>query len=169
MKDTRRNFLQKISLAGAIIPLVNIESQAKYEGKKLRVALVGLGSYATNNLLPGILKSQMCELAGIVTGTPAKKIAWVAKHNLLEKNCYNYENFDEIKNNPDIDAVYIVLPNSMHKESFHGTNFSRPGNLFLPTPACRRCKWKGSYNPNPWRSWRHLSCAGIWDIRCSKK
>ena len=116
MKDTRRNFLQKISLASAVIPLVNIESQAKYEGKKLRVALVGLGSYATNNLLPGIQKSQMCELAGIVTGTPAKKAAWMAKHNLLEKNCYNYENFDEIKNNPDIDAVYIVLPNSMHKE-----------------------------------------------------
>ena len=121
MKNSRRNFLQKLSLATAILPMANIESQAKsyntkYEGKKLRVALIGLGAYATNNLLPGIKNSQMCELAGIVTGTPAKKAAWQAKHNLAEKNCYNYENFDEIKNNADIDAVYIVLPNSMHKE-----------------------------------------------------
>lgn len=116
MKNSRRRFLQKISLASAIIPLATINTEAKYEGKKLRVALIGLGSYATNNLLPGIQKSQMCELTGIVTGTPSKKETWKAKHSLLEKNCYNYENFDEIKNNPDIDAVYVVLPNSMHKE-----------------------------------------------------
>ncbi len=119
MEKSRRKFLQKMSL-GAVIPftnmetVTNIEKKVQYEGKKLRIALCGLGSYATNQLLPGIQKSQMCELVGIVTGTPAKKEAWKAKHNLLEKNCYNYENFDEIKNNPDIDAVYIVLPNSMH-------------------------------------------------------
>jgi predicted dehydrogenase len=116
MEKSRRKFLQKLSLATAILPLAKIENTKKYEGKKLRVALMGLGAYATNNLLPGLQKSQMCELAGIVTGTPAKKAAWMEKHNLLEKNCYNYENFDEIKNNPDIDAVYVVLPNSMHKE-----------------------------------------------------
>jgi predicted dehydrogenase len=122
MENSRRKFLQKISMATAVIPFTNmetvskIENNIKYEGKKLRVALCGLGAYATNNLLPGLQKSQMCELAGIVTGTPAKKEAWKAKHNLPEKNCYNYENFDSIKDNPDIDAVYIVLPNSMHKE-----------------------------------------------------
>ena len=33
-----------------------------------------------------------------------------------EKNIYNYENFDEIVNNKEIDIVYVVLPNSMHKE-----------------------------------------------------
>ena len=35
---------------------------------------------------------------------------------MSEKNIYNYENFDSISSNPDIDIVYIVLPNSMHKE-----------------------------------------------------
>ena len=29
---------------------------------------------------------------------------------------YNYENYDAIAKNPDIDAVYIALPNSMHAE-----------------------------------------------------
>ncbi len=29
---------------------------------------------------------------------------------------YNYQNFDEIGNNKDIDVVYVVLPNAMHKE-----------------------------------------------------
>jgi predicted dehydrogenase len=116
MENSRRKFLQKISLITAILPISNAKTFAKTEGKKLRIALVGLGSYATNQLLPGIQKSNLCELAGIVTGTPSKKANWMAKHNLPEKNCYSYENFDEIKNNPEIDAVYIVLPNSMHKE-----------------------------------------------------
>jgi predicted dehydrogenase len=120
MENSRRKFLQKMSMASAVIPfanmetLANIKSNIKYEGKKLRIALCGLGSYATNQLLPGIQKSQMCELVGIVTGSPTKKEIWKTKYNLLEKDCYNYDNFDEIKNNPDIDAVYIVLPNSMH-------------------------------------------------------
>ena len=30
------------------------------------------------------------------------------------KNCYNYENFDQMKNNPDIDAVYVITPNGLH-------------------------------------------------------
>ncbi|MCC9138269.1 Gfo/Idh/MocA family protein, partial [Pontibacter silvestris] len=38
------------------------------------------------------------------------------KYNIPEKNIYNYENFDQIADNPDIDIVYVVLPNSMHAE-----------------------------------------------------
>ena len=29
---------------------------------------------------------------------------------------YNHDNFDQIRNNPDIDIVYVVLPNAMHAE-----------------------------------------------------
>ena len=71
---------------------------------------------ATNQLAPGILKSKNCELTGIVTGSPEKAAAWKAKYNLLDKNIYNYQNFDTIAQNPDIDVVYVVLPNSMHHE-----------------------------------------------------
>lgn len=31
---------------------------------------------------------------------------------MLEKNLYSYKTFDEIKNNPEIEIVYIVLPNA---------------------------------------------------------
>jgi predicted dehydrogenase len=54
-------------------------------------------------------------LVGIISGTPSKITAWQAKYNIPEKNCYNYENYDNIKNNPDIDAVYIITPNALHK------------------------------------------------------
>ncbi|MET0573589.1 MAG: Gfo/Idh/MocA family oxidoreductase [Pedobacter agri] len=32
----------------------------------------------------------------------------------LKKNCYNYDNFDQVKNNPDIDAIYVITPNALH-------------------------------------------------------
>ena len=35
---------------------------------------------------------------------------------LNPKNIYNYENYDSIKNNPEVDVIYIVLPNGMHAE-----------------------------------------------------
>ena len=41
---------------------------------------------------------------------------WKKKYNIPGKNVYNYENFDTIRDNPDIDIVYVVLPNAMHAE-----------------------------------------------------
>ncbi len=89
------------------------ETQSK---KKLGVALVGLGNYSRGQLAPALQETENCYLAGIVSGTPSKIQTWKEKYNIPDKNIYNYENFDSIKDNPDIDIVYVVLPNSMHAE-----------------------------------------------------
>ncbi|MEI7734742.1 MAG: Gfo/Idh/MocA family oxidoreductase [Ferruginibacter sp.] len=123
-KLPRRSFLQHTGIgagaaAAAMILPAFIPAEAKktipYTGKKLNVALVGLGNYATY-LAEGIESCQYCTLAGIVTGHPEKAAQWKKKYNLSDKNIYNYQNFDEIVHNKDIDLIYIVLPNSMHKE-----------------------------------------------------
>ena len=85
-------------------------------GKKLGVALVGLGKYSTEELGPALQKTKLCSLAGIVTGTPAKAEQWKKKYNIPDGNVYNYQNFEEIANNPAIDIIYVVLPNPMHEE-----------------------------------------------------
>jgi predicted dehydrogenase len=83
-------------------------------GKKLGVALLGLGDYATQQLAPALQHTKHCRLAGIVTGMAAKIPEWKRKYNLPDKNIYNYDDYNAIKNNPDIDIVYIVLPNNLH-------------------------------------------------------
>jgi predicted dehydrogenase len=83
---------------------------------KLGVALVGLGNYTEGQLAPALQQTAHCYLAGIVTGTPAKAAAWKEKYNIPDENIYNYNNYDTIKDNPDIDIIYVVLPNSMHAE-----------------------------------------------------
>lgn len=84
--------------------------------ERLGVALVGLGYYSTDLLAPALQNTKHCYLAGIVTGTPSKAESWKKKYKIPEKNIYNYQNFDKIADNPDIDVVYVVLPPSMHKE-----------------------------------------------------
>ncbi len=121
---SRRSFLEKFSVGvGATtvaVTLPSIFNLAKagnkfYDGKKLNVALCGLGNYA-DALEYGLELSQYCRLAGIVTGHPAKAEDWKKKYNIPDKNIYNYQNFDTIVKNKDIDLVYVVLPNALHKE-----------------------------------------------------
>ncbi len=84
--------------------------------RKLGIALVGLGKYSEGELAPALEETKFCRLAGIVTGTPEKADKWKSKYNIPDKNVYSYETFDRIADNPDIDIVYVVLPNAMHAE-----------------------------------------------------
>ncbi len=83
---------------------------------KLGIALVGLGKYSTGQLGPALKETKHCYLAGIVTGSPVKAVEWQKQYNIPDANVYDYDNFDFIRNNDEIDIVYVVLPNSMHEE-----------------------------------------------------
>lgn len=45
---------------------------------------------------------KIAKLTGVISGTPSKIKDWQSKCSIPEKNCYNYENFDAIKDNPHI-------------------------------------------------------------------
>lgn len=115
---SRRKFLYNVAVgAGALtIGPSWLTLAAGQPAKKLGIALVGLGMYSTGQLAPALQHTEHCYLAGIVTGTPAKAEAWSKKYNIPAQNIYNYQNFDSIKDNPDIDIVYVVLPVALHKE-----------------------------------------------------
>ncbi|HEY0434291.1 MAG TPA: Gfo/Idh/MocA family oxidoreductase [Chitinophagaceae bacterium] len=118
-KIPRRAFVRDLAFATvATYPAISILSKrmASKEKEKLGVALVGLGSYATHELAPALIETKKCYLAGIVTGTPSKAAAWASKYNLADENIYDYQNFDKIASNKNIDIIYVVLPVSMHKE-----------------------------------------------------
>jgi len=121
--NSRRKFLQKLTLSAAALPLFSGGNalyaadtpQNMQDGRVLRVAIMGLGSYGTRvaNAMQSSTKSR---LVGVVSGSPDKVKEWQEKFGIPEKNCYTYENFDQIKDNPDIDAVYVITPNALHHE-----------------------------------------------------
>jgi len=115
----RREFIQHAAagVAGlAVSQYAFSNSLLQKKKEKLGVALVGLGYYSTDLLAPALQLTQHCYLAGVVTGTPAKAEKWKQTYRLPDKNIYNYQNFDSLANNPEIDVVYVVLPPSMHAE-----------------------------------------------------
>ena len=121
--NSRRRFLQKLTASAVALPFLPLYGSASienlynelYDGPVLRVAILGLGSYGTR-VAEAMQSSVKAKLVGAISGTPSKLTAWQTKYNIPEKNCYNYENFDAIKDNPDIDAVYVITPNGLHKD-----------------------------------------------------
>ncbi|MEJ7769111.1 MAG: Gfo/Idh/MocA family oxidoreductase [Chitinophagaceae bacterium] len=121
--NSRLNFLQKITASSgalAILPrqgFANLEDNDTqlYQGPMLRVAILGLGSYGSR-VADAMQTCTKAKLVGAISGTPAKIKDWQSKYNIPEKNCYNYQNYNQIKDNPDIDAVYIITPNGLHRE-----------------------------------------------------
>lgn len=123
--NTRRAFLQKLTLSGLGLPLTTIAASplvstlascaatSTPDGPVLRVALMGLGSYASR-VADAMKDCKRAKLVGLISGTPAKVKDWQKKWDIPDANCYNYENFDNIRNNPNIDAVYIITPNAQH-------------------------------------------------------
>jgi len=104
------------AIATPMLKLGTSSAPGQDSSRKLGFALLGLGSLSTNQIAPGLQTTKFCRLAGVVTGTPAKEKIWADKYNLPSKNIYNYENFDKIADNPDIDVVYVVTPNARHAE-----------------------------------------------------
>ncbi|UOE50662.1 Gfo/Idh/MocA family oxidoreductase [Mucilaginibacter sp. SMC90] len=121
--NSRRDFLQKLGLSALALQLAPYSGWAEginkaekpYDGPILRVAIMGLGGYGTR-VADAMQSCTKAKLVGVISGTPSKVKNWQSKYGIPEKNCYNYENFDNIKNNPDIDAVYVITPNGLHRD-----------------------------------------------------
>ncbi|HEX8313911.1 MAG TPA: Gfo/Idh/MocA family oxidoreductase [Flavisolibacter sp.] len=118
---SRRNFLQKLTVPFVTMRFLQAtksigchnENNSHFEGPVLRVAIMGLGGYGTR-VANAMQDCKRAKLVGAISGTPSKLKDWQSKYGIPEKNCYNYETFDAIKSNPDIDAVYIITPNALH-------------------------------------------------------
>ncbi len=116
-RSSRREFVGQLSLAAAAaLALPRGLRAASGGGKKLGVALVGLGGYSGGQLAPALQRTEFCELKGLVSGTPSKLVSWREKYGVPEKNCYSYESMDRIVDNPEIDIVYVVTPPGTHKD-----------------------------------------------------
>ena len=103
-------------LAAGAAPAFVSHARADEPNKKLGMAVVGLGGYATRSVGPEIAACQHVRLAGVVTGDAEKGRSWAKEHGFEQDAIYSYENFDTIASDDRIDFVHIALPNSMHAE-----------------------------------------------------
>ncbi len=85
-------------------------------GERVGFAVVGLGRLALKEVLPAFGETKKSRLVALVSGTPDKAARIAAEYGVRPEAVYDYAGFDRIRDNPEIKAVYIILPNSMHKD-----------------------------------------------------
>jgi predicted dehydrogenase len=121
---TRRRFIKEAGqglLAANLSGTLLKDAQAEVKvpdppGRKLGWAIVGLGNLAINQILPAFAKCEKSKPVAFVSGHADKANKLALRYGVNPKNIYNYENYDSIKNNSEVDVIYIVLPNGMHAE-----------------------------------------------------
>jgi predicted dehydrogenase len=84
--------------------------------KRVGFALVGLGKLTLEELLPAFAHCKLSRPAALVSGDRSKAEQTAKKYGIEPAHLYDYSTFDRLRDDPTVDVVYVVLPNSMHAE-----------------------------------------------------
>jgi predicted dehydrogenase len=79
-------------------------------------AVVALGRLSVEQILPAFAQSKKCKVTALCSGSPDKMKSIAARYGVPETSLYDYDSFDKIAQNEAVQVIYIVLPNSMHKD-----------------------------------------------------
>jgi predicted dehydrogenase len=119
MRLNRREFsrLAGIASLSPFVPSLTPFGAAQETGeRRIRWCIVGLGRISMDHFMPGLKLSQTGRITALVSGHRDKAEKQAAMYGVPDSAIYSYENYDAIRDNKEIDAVYIALPNSMHAE-----------------------------------------------------
>jgi len=114
MNFTRRDFnrIAGLTALSQLTPATKAQSQ----NRSIGWCMVGLGRISMQHFMPGLKDTQKGKLTALVSGHRDKAEQQAAQYGVPKSSIYSYENYDAIRDNKEIDAVYIALPNSMHAE-----------------------------------------------------
>src|SRR5260370_38841233 len=111
MNFTRRGLVQALGGAAAISSLA---PKGHAQQRKIGYCMVGLGRISMQHFMPACKMSERSQVTALVSGHRDKAEKMAAEYNVPPGSIYSYDNYDEIVNNKQIDAVYIALPNRLH-------------------------------------------------------
>ncbi|MGB9070478.1 MAG: Gfo/Idh/MocA family oxidoreductase, partial [Candidatus Acidiferrales bacterium] len=96
------------------MPRTNETNHRNKSNNKVRYAVVGLGYISQAALLPAFQHARRnSELAALVSSDPAKLKKIARTYGV--RRTYSYEQYADCLQSGEIDAVYIGLPNHMHR------------------------------------------------------
>jgi predicted dehydrogenase len=79
--------------------------------KKIRYAVVAGGQISQQAFMPGVGRTNNSELAALVTGDPVKADRLAKLYGI---KAWSYEQYGDLLQSGEIDAVYIATPNFLH-------------------------------------------------------
>jgi predicted dehydrogenase len=81
---------------------------------KVRYAVVGLGHIAQVAVLPAFAHAGNSKLTALVSNDPEKLTKLGRRYKVKAR--YSYDRYEECLRSGEVDAVYIALPNHLHRE-----------------------------------------------------
>jgi predicted dehydrogenase len=112
----RREFTRLSALALAWPSLPSYAQIAGASQKPVGYAAIGLGTIS-DLFMRSCANSKTAKITALVTGHPdTKGVKYAEMYGIPKTSIYTYDTFDRIRDNKDVDAVYVGLPNSMHCE-----------------------------------------------------
>ena len=80
--------------------------------KKVKWGILGTATIAWEHVLPGMQKALNCEIYAITGRSREKTIRFQEQFGIQKA----YESYEELLDDPEVEAVYIPLPNDKHVE-----------------------------------------------------
>jgi predicted dehydrogenase len=112
----QQNQVQLSKISGPSEPLEKAPGPFLSTDKRIGFAIVGLGRLSIDQILPAFGHSQYAKPVALVSGDRAKAIKLAAQYGIKSSSIYDYASFHRLADNPEVQAIYIVLPNGMHEE-----------------------------------------------------
>jgi predicted dehydrogenase len=109
---TRREFIQGSMAGAAALSFPNLVQDPKPVG----FAILGLGGYATNQILPNMKFCKLAKPVALISGTPAKLDKFGAEYGIDPSMRFSYDQMDRIRDIPEIEVVYIITPPGTHRD-----------------------------------------------------
>jgi glucose-fructose oxidoreductase len=81
--------------------------------KRIRYAVVGLGHIAQVAILPAFAHAENSQLAALITGDPEKAGELSRRYGVP---AYSYDDLERAVKEQNVDAVFIAVPNTLHRE-----------------------------------------------------
>lgn len=79
---------------------------------EVKWGILGYARIAINSVIPAILKTENSRLYAIASSDSSKRAECHANY----PDAQVYSQYEQLLDDPEVDAVYLPLPNSMHKE-----------------------------------------------------
>jgi len=84
--------------------------------ERVGIAIVGVGRISVNEVLPAFAQSKHAKPVALVSGDRAKALKIARQYNIPESAVLDYRDYEKLAAMPEVQGVYIALPNSMHAE-----------------------------------------------------
>ena len=110
---------------------------------KIRYAIIGLGHLSQVAILPAFGHTRRSELAALVSGDSAKGRVLSKRYGVP---AYHYDDFEVAVEKEGVDAAFIVLPNTQHRQFTERAAKATRRVVFSPRMGTDGTRIVGSYD-----------------------